>query len=140
MAGFKGLKKFLQKFDKKTTKVLHDVSRIAFYNLVTGSPVDKGNFRARWLGSAVIPRVGNPYNLPYEENPGNVALGTPTTAEEAGNFQPALKAKFGQDVYITNNLHYADKLENGGSSQAPSGILKVQVQKTRAQISRKFGT
>ena len=135
MAGFKGMKKFIDNVQKKKDKVLHDVTNRAFYNLVTGSPVDIGNFRGSWFGSFVTPRIGNPTSLPYTENLG-VEKGTPPTSDEIANIADALRAQFGQDVFITNNLSYAQPLENGYSKQAPGGILYVNAQKTRAQIGQ----
>jgi len=147
MAGFKGLNRFRKKYKKTKDDKLHDVTELAFGNLVSGSPVDVANFRGSWLGSVRVPRVGDPkayrgkgsvagsIQSQRHTNPG-VSKGAPPTAYEKSNLAPALKAKFGQTVYVTNNLDYAEDLENGGSNQAPGGILKVQAQKTRAQISK----
>lgn len=147
MAGFRGLNRFRKKYKKTKDDKLHDVTELAFSNLVAGSPVDIANFRGSWLGSVRIPRVGDPkayrgggsvagsIQSQRLTNPG-VSKGSPPTAYEKSNLAPALKAKFGQHVYITNNLDYAQNLENGGSKQAPSGILRVQTQRTQAQISK----
>ena len=39
----------------------------------------------------------------------------------------ASTAKLGKDAYLVNNLPYAKKIEEGGSTQAPEGMVKVSV-------------
>ena len=149
MFGFVGLNRHVNKRNKQLNAVLHEVTDKAFENLIEASPVDVGNFRGNWLGSKVIARVGNPDNFRGKggegtmgtiqsqriTNPG-VAKGQPPTSFEETNLGSAKTAKIGQDVYITNNLSYAQALENGSSKQAPGGILRVSAQKTRAQMSK----
>lgn len=142
---FIGLKRFQRKYQKQKDEKLHKVTNIAFINLIQGSPVDLSNFRGSWLGSILTPRVGDAnafrgrggvsVQSQRTTNPG-VSKGQLPTAFEKRNLAPALKAKFGQDVYITNNLVYAKPLEDGHSGQAPSGILHVQAQRTRAQVNK----
>ena len=141
---FKGLKNYKKTVEDKANKALHDVTEAAFENLVKGSPVDLGNFRSNWFGSARTPIVGDPKNYRKTagsqgtvmsvriSNPG-LRKGSPLSGLERTNLKPALQAKIGDTAYITNNLDYATTLENGGSPQAPAGILYVAAQKTRAE-------
>jgi len=74
-----------------------------------------GHFRGNWQVG-----IGEP---PSGEVPGTDPGGQYTAAAglgELGRVQP------GQDVYITNNVPYAERLEDGWSwRQAPQGIVRV---------------
>lgn len=135
--GFKGLKKYQKNVKTKLDDKLHKVTRQAFYNLVTMSPVDTGNFRGNWFGSILTAFKGDPNAQIFQTTTTvGITRGTPPTALEQSHLSPALRAKFGQTVYITNNLNYAQSLENGHSKQAPSGVLHVATQRTKAEISK----
>jgi len=131
---FRGLKKFQKKIDKMKDDALHKVTRRAFNNLIVNSPVWIGNFRGSWLGSMLTPNVGGRFDTVDQSM--SIAKGQPPNAFEVSNIGPAMKAKFGQMVYITNNVAYAEDLENGRSDQAPAGVLHVSTQQTRAQFSK----
>lgn len=146
MAGFKGLGKFRRKAKKKGNAALHKLTEDAFGTLVRNSPVDLGNFRGNWLGSKNVPRIGDPKNYRRSEGTtgtiqsqrvsnAGVTKGAPPTSFERSNLAPALTAKLGEKVYITNNLDYATALENGHSPQAPNGVLHVSAQEVRARNS-----
>ncbi|MCD1619133.1 hypothetical protein K7H20_13770 [Salipiger manganoxidans] len=79
------------------------------------SPVDLGTFRANWVLS-----IGEP--------------DTSTTTDLAGfatKNAGALAAYAAADgfpiIFVSNNLPYALRLENGWSGQAPNGILALTV-------------
>jgi hypothetical protein len=82
--------------------------------LVLKSPVDKGRFRANWnIGYGSI-------NTSTSENL------DPTGSESIARANVELSgAKAGMQIFITNSLPYAQRLENGWSGQAPFGMVKL---------------
>ena len=135
MAGFRGMNKYKKTVNKAKNDLLHRVTKKAFENLVITSPVDIGNFRGSWLAGVLAPRLNNPYDTVDQSM--SISKGQPPNSFEISNLAPAMRAIFGQTVFITNNVAYAQKLENGGSRQAPGGVLRVSAQKTRAHFANK---
>jgi len=110
----------LKAFDIKTqNKIAMVVQRTGLRMLakvVTRSPVDTGRFRGNW-------------QLQLNEIPQGVVEtldkdGGPTISE--GENELAGLA-LGDSIYIVNNLPYAQKLENGHSQQAPTGMVAITV-------------
>jgi hypothetical protein len=110
----------LELFEKVTNrrvgKVIGRAAFIAFSRVVMRSPVDTGRFRGNWQMGIDEQPVGE---LDALDKTGS------TTVSEAENI--AARAKIGDDMYIVNNLPYADRLENGWSQQAPAGIVALTV-------------
>ena len=83
------------------------VRKLAFeaYNGVTlKTPVDTGRARGNW----------------------NIGAGSPdlSTTEQTSSPRPSLAKGDGEKViYITNNLPYIERLEDGWSKQSPSGMV-----------------
>lgn len=73
-----------------------------FNNIVMLSPVDTGRYR----------------------NAHHISIGSPSLAENGGGIAlvMALPRHSYPMLYIQNNLPYALRLENGWSSQAPTGV------------------
>jgi hypothetical protein len=100
-----------------------------------GTPVDTGWARANW-----VPRIGEPFK------------GTAGTREqaEAGNVSQAdqgagladlvgYKLERGK-VYVTNNVPYIVRLNEGSSRQAPAGFVQDAVAKAvRVDLPASFG-
>lgn len=114
-------------FFVKKTKIAADVvlRKLALdgYGLVLlKSPVDTGRFRGSWRLSvevvdlSILPKTGNP----------QLSAGAPPSSEELSRSNAVASATFGQTIFISNNLPYAVRLENGYSTQAPGtgAILK----------------
>ena len=36
--------------------------------------------------------------------------------------------------YLTNNLPYANKMEYGGSAQAPQGMVRINIQRLKSSL------
>jgi len=98
--------------DLVTRKVIVDV----YAELIQRSPVLTGRFRANWIysvnakASGTIPTAGTSLS--------------PTPAPDA----PEVAAEaFGKVHWLTNNLPYAQRLEDGHSKQAPTGLVGLTV-------------
>jgi hypothetical protein len=131
LRGFKGIEKYSKKtVPESGTAQLHKVSIAAFAAMILRSPVDTGRFRGNWKGSVGQPNLNREQEVSQE-----VSLGSPPTSLEMSNIQPGLQAKLGEDVYIANNLNYAEGLENGKSPQAPGGVLHVTAREIQGKLN-----
>jgi hypothetical protein len=112
-----------RKFDKDTTKFLKRIEgeevgkrvRIITLDLFRRfrqlSPVDTGRYRAAW-------------NIGIEKPDLSVPPPAKRVNAGAAPFSALKNLKPFPVVYITNNLPYAKRLEDGHSGQAPTGILR----------------
>jgi hypothetical protein len=129
VAGFsEGLDNFVNNVDIKARDLNKKVAIFAFGAIVKRSPVDTGRFRGNWQGSINSP-VLSTKNIEQDTMPGG-----PPTATEQANLSGALTGKLGDDIYIANNLDYAEGLENGRSKQAPAGVLHITVNEIRSRL------
>lgn len=110
------VKAFCEKAKKNPETVMRAVSLKLFSAIIKGSPVDTGRFRMNWQTSGPVPASGL---IAGEDATGNKAVNSATTF--IGN-TPAW-----QELTLTNNLPYAQRLEYGWSKQAPSGVVRVNV-------------
>ena len=59
---------------------------------------------------------------------GRIVKRTPVdTGRLRNNWQITENVQLGQKLYITNNLPYAERIEDGYSQQAPAGMVKVTI-------------
>ena len=78
------------------------------------TPVDTGRARGNWQTTIGKPATGN---VDAEDKGGGA-----TIAKVAG----AVQGWDGMgDAFLSNNLPYINRLENGYSGQAPSGMVRV---------------
>lgn len=93
--------------------------------VILKSPVDTGRFRGNWMFAA-----------------GAVPRQTLTTTDPSG--QATLSRLIAQIdttgaggiTYLSNNLPYAVRLENGWSKQAPQGMVRLTAQEFQAYVSK----
>lgn len=141
----------LKKFGEDQPKVLSKLMRRAaisiFGDLVKGSPVDTGRFRASWFVG-----IGTPDRSVVSEHqigPGGhsgekkkardkrVRTNTgPATAESMSRLSlltpETVDGK--EPIIISNNLPYATALADGHSDQAPSGWVKAAVNRAQREL------
>ena len=116
------------KTERKLTQVGRKVALELFSRVIFKTPVDEGRARSNWQVS-----IGSPANGTVEINDKN---GRATMAKAT-----AASAGFdaGDTIFLTNNLPYIMKLEEGGypdgpktvngfSRQAPAGMVALTVQ------------
>lgn len=112
---------------EKTALAVQRIALEMFERVILRSPVDTGRFRGNW-------QVGI----------GNVPAGTLELDDKSGratvsNAQAAaLSLEPGQSITLVNNLPYAQRLEDGYSSQAPAGMVALTVQDFQ-EIARQVG-
>lgn len=99
---------FGKKMNLNADEALRSVALELFGRIVEQSPVDKGRYRASHRVSV------NTVDASVEPE-GQDTYGLPSSAEISN-------AKFGDTVILSNNLPYAQRIEDGWSGQAPAGV------------------
>ena len=108
-----------RQLDRLASRVVAKISLDVTANLVETTPVDTGWARANW-----VPSIGFPVEEP---------VGSPTSVSGAQqqNGQSALlgytidKGK----VFVSNNVSYINKLNDGSSLQAPANFVQDAIDK-----------
>jgi hypothetical protein len=95
-------------------QVTQKIALEALSKVVMRSPVDTGRFRANWNVSFGAP------NLAISEKKDKP--GTETIARGQSLIDSLDRLN---QVWISNNLPYANRLENGWSRQAPAGMVAL---------------
>lgn len=160
---FKGLKKFnadLEKFADETMPKAHlaiqkKIAFDLFDRIITKNPVGNPSiWDGRAVGKKYTPRkapkgyvggrsrgnwqisVGKPGNSSVVDFDQSVSHEDPVgAAQEAEAFSNAAKAKFGQTIWIYNNVRYIKRLEDGWSTQAPIGMVAVSIAEIQAGLT-----
>jgi len=81
---------------------------------VMATPVDTGRARGNWQAS-----VGSTIDTEVDKSD----KGGQSTATAGALEINQMSVPFGQTIFITNNVPYIERLEDGHSSQKPDGIL-----------------
>jgi hypothetical protein len=122
------LRKFERKTERKMTQVGRKVALEIFQRVIYKTPVDSGRARANWQVTIGAPATGT---VELSDKDGSATMSL-ATAASAG-------FKAGDTIYLTSNLPYIRKLEEGGypdgpktvggfSRQAPAGMVALTVQ------------
>tara|TARA_R110002012_G_scaffold77165_1_gene195041 strand:+ start:640 stop:1011 length:372 start_codon:yes stop_codon:yes gene_type:complete len=110
----------LEKFAKTTDLELETVVRKVAFDVYKGitqkTPVDTGRAKANW-------------------NIGLGAIDSSITENTTFTALPLPKGSGKRPIYITNNLPYIGKLENGSSKQAPTGMVRLTMSSIQRSIS-----
>lgn len=112
------LRRFERKTEDKMSRAVRKITLDAFSGCIMMSPVDTGRFRGNWqtaIGSA-------PSGTVEMMDKGGTVVIAKVQGVTAG-------MKPGDVVYMANNLPYAQRLEDGYSSQAPAGMVRLTVQR-----------
>lgn len=122
------LRKFEAKTNRKLTQLGRKVALELFKRVIYKTPVDTGRARANWQVTIGAQASGT---IAIDDTNGGATM-SKATAASAG-------FKAGDTIYLTNNLPYIRKLEEGGypdgpktvggfSRQAPAGMVALTVQ------------
>lgn len=122
--GVDNLKEFAAGLDEEEKGILKAVveeqqliTMAIFGGLVRASPVDTGRFRSGWAASALTPSDFLPPD-------GQDSYPAPDMSKAAN----ALKAlRPFSTTWISNNLPYATRLNEGWSKQAPAGFVDLVI-------------
>lgn len=87
-----------------------------------GTPVDTGWARANWLVN-----IGTPFLAP---------IGTRESVPQAGTGVASIATyKLGPPVFISNNVPYITRLNEGSSQQAPRGFVQAAILRALTGLS-----
>lgn len=109
------ISKFVEKTKVKPDIIVRKVAFDCLAGVILKSPVDTGRFRGNWRVAIGVADLTFKKDLFDKQGDGTLAKGKLKIDE----------AKFGNNIFLTNNVPYAEALENGHSKQAPSGVLHV---------------
>lgn len=100
------------------------VAKAAGTAVVYGTPIDTSRARMNWQTTIGQPAVG--VLSPYPSQPGSPSEGTQAALS---SLSAATIEYAGQEggIWITNNLDYILKLNNGSSAQAPADFVAQAV-------------
>lgn len=102
------IKKFSKNTEKAAEMIFKGTALDLFGRIVARTPVDTGRLRGNWYAE-----LNKPSDLIDASSQGYEAM--------------VMKAKIGDSIYFVNNLPYAKTIEDGSSTQAPSGMVKVTI-------------
>jgi len=105
----------------------------ALKSLVEMTPVDLGRARGNWQLTIGSPAEGEVYGGSPEGTDRGTAIAEANSVLSS-QFANANNVRWNQWIWITNNVPYITKLNNGSSTQAPNGMMEV----TLARIASIF--
>jgi len=105
-----------RKVEQRVAQVTRWVALEALRRVVLKSPVDTGRFRGNWQ-TAVSVRPDGVVEVEDKDGGQTISEGSRNIAQ----------LKPYEVVYLSNNVPYARKLEDGHSRQAPQGVVSITV-------------
>lgn len=119
------LRAFAEKAGKNADLVARKVGIDAASRMIDRTPVKTGRARANWTVA-----VGTPW--------GDVRDATDKSGQSTKSAASSALAAYrcGPTIWITNNLPYIERLEDGWSRKAPAGMLGVTFIEIEALVSR----
>lgn len=122
----------ISELDKTLERVMTSLSLEITANLIETTPVDTGWARANW-----VPTIGAQNNTPasaearIENVPAQRARQQSSTAR-----LPGYKIEQGS-IFISNNVPYIVRLNEGSSTQAPEGFVQSGIQRAIIEVTRR---
>lgn len=97
-------------------------------NLIEDTPVDLGWARANW-----VPQIGEP-RTEFVSSPNDITLGP----QQRGIAEVITGYKLNRgSIYITNNVPYIGRLNEGSSQQAPVAFVQAAISRGLEKVTRK---
>jgi len=112
-------KKALRDTREGVDKTIRATALDMFKDIVLRTPVDTGRLRGNWQVS-----YGNPIKTETDtvdkSESGSVVMGLAANTLNRSNLNF-------ETIWFSNNLPYAERIENGYSRQQPQGMVKVTI-------------
>lgn len=109
------IKRFAAQSKEKGTLVIRKIAIECFRRIILGTPVDTGRARGNWQASTGSPAAGEVNAL---DPTGAMAIAAMVSEVAAWTPKDDLPA------FITNNLPYIQRLNEGWSKQAPAHFIE----------------
>lgn len=125
----------IQALERVTEKAIVKITLDVTANLVQSTPVDVGWARANW-----VPAIGTPVlkNLSgVDPTSGATSAAAAEQQGALGGIVAGYKLDRGK-VFVSNNVPYITKLNDGSSKQAPAGFVQAAIRKAVAEDFRGF--
>ena len=119
--------KFANLSEKKIVLVVKKTFIELSADIINGTPVDSGRARGNW--QPAINKFADTNSLDIEKS----KFGTKTIAKvinKANEFQ------IGDYLTLTNNLDYIERLEDGYSHKAPTGMVGLNVERFSNMVDK----
>lgn len=124
-------------FEKKVTKATEQAIRKTTLdlvgNLTAQTPVDTGTARRNWITT-----VSQPSNEIKEGGSSTEAGALSETLSEVSAALSGYNLFTSGPIWISNNLPYIGRLNDGTSQQAPAGFVDSEISKAERQIKQVF--
>ena len=108
----RGLEAAMQAIPEHAEKIYRTAALHVLRGVIDMSPVDTGRFRNNW-------QVSLGRRVTAEHNHGSAA------AAYAAGAARIRRHRRGQTAFVTNNVPYAQALEEGHSKKAPHGVVSI---------------
>ena len=124
----KQIDKLARELEDQLSDVAKGLTLSVTANLVETTPVDTGFARANW-----VPNIGQPAAGP---------VGSPSRVDSSAQTSGLTTVASTYDitqgpVYVTNNVRYIERLNDGSSQQAPAGFVQLAIARAIAEVNRK---
>lgn len=122
--------KWIKAVETGLEEIVREFVKSVHADLVRGSPVDTGRFRANWqITYNTIPL----YALNEYDKEGNKTI---AAGVRVANALPLGRGGAVTTIYFSNMLVYANALEYGHSKQAPAGVLGIVAVRLRSYMAQ----
>lgn len=118
--------KAVRNINKKSDMAIRAIGLQLFGAIIKDTPVDTGRLRGNWQTTIGQPASGS---FPDSKDKNGSVAGASMRARIA-------QYKVGQKLFLTNNLPYAQAIEDGHSKQRPYGMVKTNVAIFKAIVAR----
>ena len=127
------IRTIIQALEETAEKVVIRLGLNITANLIEDTPVDVGWARANW-----VPTIGASRESPETSQPSDAQVATQLARQAAGQ-AGLLSYKLPRGaIFISNNVPYIGRLNDGSSTQAPAGFIQASirrgVQQTEADL------
>lgn len=116
------VKVVVRDLEKFTERLVQRIALNVVANLQEDTPVDTGWARANW-----IPQIGAPFSGTAGSREQAEAGQLDTATQQVGIAKVATGYRLGPPIFVTNNVPYIERLNEGSSSQAPAAFVQAAI-------------
>lgn len=132
MAGRSGpqqIEMIMRGLERVSERVIKKIALDVTANLIETTPVDTGWARANW-----VPSIGVENRRPALANPEGPDVATAAARQGTGKAEIVTGYFLGRGkIFISNNVPYIVRLNEGSSQQAPAGFVQAAIRKAVTQ-------
>lgn len=126
------LASFLNKVKETHASNVRTLGSIAMTSIVEFTPIDTSRARANYVASLNAPFMGE---VPFVEGKDGSTADTAFTSTQRSINLIRNQYRFGDKIYIRNNVPYIEDLENGKSPQSEA-MLQFTIQELELEMDR----